>query len=410
MADTIFGNTPLTMGIQGYKEGVDLGNYRTQQAAETSLLSSKAEAAKIAVTQEKDTLATTLAGRAALTKSALANSNADMSSLSGQLKVYDGAIQQNRDKPEIVEALQNKRTDVLRRAAQGGLDNNILRQEKMQHTYDAVNDAFTNPDTGVPQLTDMIKSADDPTTRSRLMGIQAILQDKHPMKNAQGQMVPFSQLSSTEQEKFQNDIKMQLAPTAEQKALLATSKLVLDDAKRRDLEEYRTNEVDRQRKNDAAQHTDRQDKIKEDARHHDRDESLKTLKELTDKTLKEKKTAAEQQAALGKLNYPGQIKRAQGDLDKAKKEADRLQYKLPGATIPDDVTKAVENRQAELDKLTQDYQEALGVVKSTKSTETSRTTATYTKDAPARPKTAEEASKLPPGSFFLTPSGELRQL
>ncbi len=412
MADTIFGQTPLSAAIGGYKDAVDLGNYREQQTAQTSILSDKATASRIAVTDLKEQQATTLAERAALQSSALRNSDADMNTLSGKVKVYQSALQENRSNPVLVQKIQNDLNSTFHEAAMKAQDNMQLRQEQQTEVYDNVMSAFDDPTTGAENLRNGAMNISDPTLRQRALGISQILADKHPIPNSMGQKVPFSQLSPQEQEDFKDKIQQGLAPSAELKGLLAINKMKIDEAKAQEAQRFHETETARKTKADANIHADRQDVIKEKERHDSRDESLKALKELTDKTLKEKKSANDQQAALAKMNYPGQIKRAQADLDKAKKEADRLQYKLPGASIPEDVTKAVENRQKELDRLQSDYHDALGVVTATKTAEANTKAAAkaYTREAPAKPATAEEASKLPKGSYFLTPSGELRQI
>lgn len=131
MVDTI---SPL-QSVKAYKAAVEAPDYEAQSKAETSLLSTKAEAQKMALDSAKQESTYSQMSKAALARTQQMHTELDVSDNQQRLQLFDLAINESRNNPEVQQRLFKQKDAALE--DQVNLQKKVLESKVKQREEDA---------------------------------------------------------------------------------------------------------------------------------------------------------------------------------------------------------------------------------------------------------------------------------
>lgn len=195
------------MGImQDFAAGGRAGQeiiYGQQQAdAQTSLLSTQAEKAKMQLGAAKQEQTNLLAKRAALTSEQAKHSEWDMSQQQDVIKLQDAAIKRAANNPEVQRVLIEEKNGMVESYQKAQMDTMKLHEANNEAAYEAASKGFLDPKASAADLREMAKS----TGNKVLEGLADVYEDKKPIdmfkdvQNPKGKLM--SQLSPQERDQF----------------------------------------------------------------------------------------------------------------------------------------------------------------------------------------------------------------
>lgn len=213
MADTI-----AESFVGGWKSGVDLQNYGDQEKARTSILSSKAEADRMALDSAKQAAQERLAYLSGKKEVAAENPTLDPSNLDQAIKLQNFLIKKYSQTPELQAPAIKEREGLLKQQEEAIKLQGIEREQKRADLYDNLSKATVSPEVAASFTT-----SSDPI----LQHFGQILSNQKPFYFG-GKQTLYKDLSIPEQKEVISRILAPVAPKIDQGMLSKQSRLEYD--------------------------------------------------------------------------------------------------------------------------------------------------------------------------------------
>jgi hypothetical protein len=162
---------------QGYQSGIDMGQSSQRAQDETSLLSSRAEQAKMQTQEMRQQAQSRMSVMAGEKQVSLANANVDVATAEGRGQLLQKTMQLDaiKNDPVAMQEVQNQYKQNLIDQASASKEQTQIRVDHQQLTHDAVNELQLNPD-NAQGWSDVINNAPDDKTKVQLQKLQQVYQ------------------------------------------------------------------------------------------------------------------------------------------------------------------------------------------------------------------------------------------
>lgn len=239
MADTIWGQSPLSAALGGMQDVQSLQQQDT-----------RAQQEQLNLNIQKEDFQTRLATRAALSKAQKSMAGQDMSSIQSNIKMLDSAISQTND-PEVKQSLFSKKTSLLSDAAALTIKQGQAREDERAQTLETASQALTmgNAD-GAAQLLQM--GTDQKNPLLQVAGLQ--MQGKAPIAMFNGAM--YADLSPEQKTVWELSVKRALEPKAGE-STIRNAYLEMEAQKKLDEKTQSDKEANAARQTNAAANRNR---------------------------------------------------------------------------------------------------------------------------------------------------------
>jgi hypothetical protein len=198
MADSIWGQSPLSAALEAYKTTSEI-------PAQRALLSARAEEAQLKVKEEKEAYATRMATRMALSQAEIQNKDSDLSSIQGNIQVLDSAIKNTSD-PEVKQSLFSSKQSLLSDQYKLSQEAGKAREDQRAQTMESASEAFAMG----PEGADTFLKLGSDTGNKLFSVIGHQLKDELPIASMGNRR--YSQLTPSEQNAYKNSILRSLSP------------------------------------------------------------------------------------------------------------------------------------------------------------------------------------------------------
>lgn len=356
MVATVWGDTPATALAEGYREGVDMQNYGSQQESKTSLLADQAAQAKQAAQNRLEALAVDKQTKAEMGEKFKGD-------LESQAQMYKLAMTHTSN-PAVLEDYRSKLKDITAEIRGQALANLYARRDEQSKRFDVFSQAQASGDLS------SLKNSNDPT----LIQMGRIFSDEAPLQDPAFKGRMWSSLSGPEQQMILGRVETKLAPENSLNTLQTLYKNQMNEDKVKADSEAKAKALAEKRQEEMEKRSQDKAKLAETTRHNKAMEAIQSARESLRVSMGSAKIEADKTKAMvdADQKYTKLISEAQKRVAAAKVKTEKW-FKPAGAdeelSNAEDELRTLENNYSDAKEMFGKHDVAVKDVKKNKSNE-----------------------------------------